>query len=95
MDLIGQMAAVAGVLGLLALALWGLRRRGLAASVLPRRGSRHLVENLERLPLGPQHTLHLIRLDQEMFLVACSPGGCTVIANRPWQELSAGGGLQS
>ena len=95
MDLIGQMAAVAGVLGLLAGTLWWLRRRGLAASVLPRRGGRHLIENLERLPLGPQHTLHLIRLGEEVLLVACSPGGCTVIANRPWQEPVLGGGPQS
>jgi flagellar biogenesis protein FliO len=94
MDLIGQMAAVAGVLGLLALTLWGLRRRGLAASLLPHRGSRHLVENLERLPLGPQHTLHLIRLGEEVLLVACSPGGCTVIANRPWQDPGRGDGRQ-
>lgn len=91
--MIGQMAAVAGVLGLLAVTLWGLRRRGLGASVRPRRNGRRVIENLERLPLGPQHTLHLIRLDKEILLVACSPGGCTVIANRAWQE--SGGGPQS
>jgi flagellar biosynthetic protein FliO len=95
MDLIGQMAAVAGVLGLLALTLWGLRRRGLAALLLPRRGGRQVIENLERLPLGPQHTLHLIRLGEEVLLVACSPGGCTVIANRPWREPVPAGGPPS
>lgn len=86
----GQLGAIAGVLALLALTLWWLRSRGLAGSVLPRRGGGRLVETLERLPLGPQHTLHLVRLGEEVLLVACSPGGCAVIANRPWQEHTAG-----
>ena len=90
MDLIGQMASVAAVLGLLGLTLWWLRRRGWSAPALPRRGGRHLVESLERLPLGPQHSLHLIRLGEQVLLVACSPAGCTVVANRPWRELGGG-----
>ena len=92
MDLIGQMASVGAVLGLLGLSLWWLRRRGFGAAVRPRRGSRHL-EALERLALGPQHTLHLVRLGDQVLLVACSPAGCVVVANRPWREL--GGGLPS
>ena len=95
MDLIGQMAAIAGVLGLLGLTLWWLRRRGMAAPALVRRGGRHVIEKLERLPLGLQHTLHLIRLGEEVLLVACSPGGCTVIASRPGQQAAHGGGPQS
>ncbi len=92
MDLIGQMLSVAGVLALLGATLWWLRRRGFSAAVLPRRGGRHLILSLERLPLGPQHTLHLIRLGEEMLLVACSPAGCTVVANRPWREPGPGDG---
>jgi len=85
MDLFGQMASVAGVLALLAVTLWWLRRRGMAA-VLPRRGGRRL-EAVERLPLGPQHSLHLIRLGEQALVVACSPAGCRVLATRTWREL--------
>ena len=90
MDLIGQMASVAAVLALLGLALWWLRRRGWSAPVLTRHANRRLLESLERLPLGPQHTLHLIRLGDTVFLVASSPAGCTVAAQRKFCELAGG-----
>ena len=93
MELIGQMASVAGVLALLAVTLWWLRRRGFAAA-LPHRGGRHLIESLERLTLGPQHTLHLIRLGEQVLLVACSPAGCAVVASQPWRDPGLGSGRQ-
>ena len=86
MDLLAQVASVAGVLGLLAITLWWLRRRGLCM-VLPRRGNARLLESVARLPLGPQHTLHLVRLGQQALLVACSPSGCTLVATRDWPEI--------
>ena len=86
MDLMGQMGAIAGVLALLALTLWWLRRRGMSVA-LPRRSGRHLIESVERLPLGPQHTLHLIRLGEQALVVASSPAGCTLVAARPWDEI--------
>jgi flagellar biosynthetic protein FliO len=80
---IGQMAAVAGVLTLLALTLWFLRKRGLAG-VLPagRKPARRL-ECLERLSLGPHHTLHLVRMGETSLLVASSPGGCSLLQSNP------------
>ncbi len=93
MDLIGRMASVGAVLALLAALLWWLRRRGIAA-VMPRRGGRRFLENLERLPLGPQHTLHLIRLGEQALLVASSPGGCTLLATRPRNDLGPSSGVQ-
>ncbi|HLK49837.1 MAG TPA: flagellar biosynthetic protein FliO [Bryobacteraceae bacterium] len=89
MDLIGQMASVVVVLALLGLSLWWLRRRGWSAPAAYG-GRRRLVESLERIPLGPQHTLHLIRLGDAVFLVACSPAGCTVVAHRSFCELAGG-----
>ena len=79
MDVIGQMGAVALVLGLLAGALWWLRRRGFATVGAGRPRSRRKLELVERLPLGPQHSLHLVRLEETMLLVAASPGGCRLI----------------
>ncbi|MGA2038458.1 MAG: flagellar biosynthetic protein FliO [Bryobacteraceae bacterium] len=83
MDVIGQMGAVAAVLGLLGGALWWLRRRGMAAVTIGRKRSRRKLELVERLPLSPQHALHLVRLGETMLLVAASPGGCRLIERRP------------
>ena len=78
MDWMQQFAAVAAVLALLAACLWGLRRLGLTAR--PRRnGSGRLLKTLERLPLGPQHTLHLVQLGEETLLLASSPAGCVLL----------------
>jgi flagellar biosynthetic protein FliO len=81
MDTIEQMAAVAGVLALLVVTLWWLRRRGFAGVRLGRRPAGRRLECLERLPLSPQHTLHLVRLGDAALLVASSPAGCSLIGN--------------
>jgi flagellar biosynthetic protein FliO len=83
MDVIEQVTAVAGVLLLLGGTLWWLRRRGVAGIGLSRRGSSRLMECLERLPLGPQHALHLVRMGDTDLLVASSPGGCSLVHTRP------------
>jgi flagellar biosynthetic protein FliO len=80
---IGQMAAVAGVLTLLALTLWFLRRRGIAGVLPSMKKASPKLECLERLPLGPHHTLHLVRMGQTSLLVASSPGGCTLVRSFP------------
>lgn len=88
MEALTQSVSVAAVLVLLVAALWWLRRRGIV-TVLPRRHTCHRLESMERLPLGPQHSLHLIRCGEQALLVSCGPGGCGLIAARPWRELAA------
>ena len=46
------------------------------------------MECLERLPLGPQHTLHLVRVGQTELLLALSPSGCALVESfaRPTAE---------
>jgi hypothetical protein len=83
MDGIGQMAAVAGVLALLAGTLWWLRGGGLAGVLPARRPPGRRLECLERLPLSPQHTLHLVRLGETTLLLASSPGGCALVESFP------------
>ncbi len=73
MEVIQQMAAVGLVLVLLGASLWVLRRRGIAGFALAGRPARRRLECLERMPLGPQHTLHLVRVDGRELLVASSP----------------------
>jgi len=79
----GQLAAVAGVLTLLGFTLRFLRRRGLAGLTMARSKPARRLECLERLPLGPHHTLHLVRMGETALLVASSPGGCSLVQSFP------------
>jgi flagellar biogenesis protein FliO len=79
MEVIQQMAAVGLVLLLLGASLWVLRRRGIAGIVLAGRPAKRRLECLERMALGPQHTLHLVRIDGRELLVAASPSGCALL----------------
>ena len=83
----GQLAAVAGVLTLLGLTLGFLRRRGLAGLTIARNKPARQLECLERLPLGPHHTLHLVRMGETALLVASSPGGCSLVQSVPPETL--------
>ena len=77
MEVIEQMAMVAVVLLLLGATLWVLRRRGFAG-VARKSGGRRL-ECVERLPLGPQQVLHLVRMGETELLLASSPSGCRLL----------------
>ena len=79
MEWMGQVGAVGLVMALLLVTMWWLKRRGWAGVLPVRRSGRRRMECLERLALGPQHTLHLIRLGDRTVLVAASPGGCTLM----------------
>jgi hypothetical protein len=48
------------------------------------------MECLERLRLGPQHTLHLVRLGDRAMLVASSPAGCSLVESLSRSELENG-----
>jgi flagellar biosynthetic protein FliO len=79
MEAIQQMAAVAVVLLLLGATLWVLRRRGLVAVSLGNKVAKRRMQCLERLPLGPQHTLHLVLVGETELLLASSPSGCSLV----------------
>jgi flagellar biosynthetic protein FliO len=88
MEIMEQLAAVAAVLAVLVASAWWLRRRGLAAPILPGRGTRgRRLESVERLPLGPQQTLHLIRVGERALLVASYPSGCVLLESTAWREV--------
>ena len=90
MDFGQQYLGVGIVLGLLGLALWWLRRRGYAA-VMPSRRAGRKMESIERLALGPQHTLHLVRIGGTALLVACSPAGCALLQSIPAAQIDTAG----
>ena len=86
MEAIREISGVAAVLGLLGAMLWLLRRRGLVVTgPLGRSRSRQL-ECVERLALGPQHAIHLVRLGDRGLLIACSASGCALVDSFPWRE---------
>jgi flagellar biogenesis protein FliO len=85
-DLVQQMAVAGLVLALLAAVLWFLRRKGWSIAPARPAGGRRLV-SLERLRLGPQHTLHLVRLGRSALLLAATPSGCTLVQAVPSAEL--------
>ncbi len=83
MEVLQQIAAAGLVLLLLASSLWLLRRRGLAGLTLrPNSGPRRL-HCLERLPLSPQLSLHLVRVGETELLLASSPSGCVLLERIP------------
>jgi flagellar biosynthetic protein FliO len=78
---IQQTIVVFFVLALLGGTLYWLRRRGLAQFSFPSKpgsGSRK-IQLVERLPLSPQHSLHLVRVGGRELLIGVSPAGCTVL----------------
>src|ERR1019366_5161189 len=88
MELIRQVLAVSAVLSLLAASLWWLRRKGLVRHSAG--GSKtHALQTVERLMLGPQHSLHLVRLAGRGLLVGTSPGGCAVLESFEWTSLES------
>jgi len=87
MDFLEQLATAGAVLALLGVTLWWLRRRGVAVRWSPRRPAARKLEHLERLPLAPHHTLHLIRLGETALLVASTPSGCALLESRPCREI--------
>jgi len=83
------------VLGLALALRWWLGRggrfgRGRANGAVGR------LEPLGRLPLSPQHTLHLVRVGDRALLIGSHPGGCSLLESLSWESLEgARGGQQA
>jgi flagellar biogenesis protein FliO len=84
MESIEQALSVLLVLALLGGTLWWLRRKGVAQFALKRAaaGKRKSIQVVERLALTPQHSLHLVKLEDRTMLIAASPGGCSILSER-------------
>ena len=91
MDIARQVSAVMLVFALLGAALWTLRRGGrlrLPGGMRPA-GRGRALESVERLALGPQHSLHLVRLAGRALLVGTSPTGCAVLESFEWASVES------
>lgn len=75
-----QFVIVLAVLGLLCGALWVLKRKGwVRTGVRRREDGLPRLEVIDRLPLTPQHSLHLVRLADRTLLIGLSPNGCNLL----------------
>jgi flagellar biogenesis protein FliO len=86
MQLTEQLGMVLLVFAILGGLLWFAKRRGLASLPMAsfpknfgRSGSTRRLEVLERVPLTPQHALHLVRVANRTVLIATAPSACTLL----------------
>jgi flagellar biosynthetic protein FliO len=81
MELTEQIAMVLVVFALLGGMLWFLKKRGLASLPLTRRrgAANRRMEVLERVPLTPQHAIHLVRVSGKVVLIGTAPSSCTML----------------
>ena len=72
--------AVVFVLALLGAVLFLLRRKGVASFQIAARraGLPRRMEAVEKVSLGPQQSLHLVRVGDASYLVAMGPGACQI-----------------
>ncbi len=81
MDIVRQSLAITFVFALLWGALWFLRKRGNIRIGFPRTRAPHRVlESRGQLALGPQHSIHVIRIGERDMVVAVHPAGVTLLS---------------
>lgn len=81
MEVFEQITMVFVVFALLGGMLWLLRSKGLANFRFPHKSftSEKQLEVLERLPLTPNHSIHLVRFAERTLLIGVAPSGCTLL----------------
>lgn len=85
MDMLQQISAVGFVFLLLGGVVWALRKNRSSQTMrlpwlsrsAPKPGRQ--MELLDRLPLTPQHSLHVVRVLEATYLVATHTGGTTMV----------------
>jgi flagellar biogenesis protein FliO len=82
MDSLRQILAITLVFGLLWFALWWLRNKG-ALRLRDRKtaAGRTVLESRGRLTLGPQHSLHLVRIGERELALAVHPSGIVMLCD--------------
>jgi flagellar biogenesis protein FliO len=85
-DQLQQATAVFVVLALLGVTFYWLRAKGMAMTLKSSVGGQKRLQSIERLPLTPQHSLHLVRVAGRTVLIAVSPGGCSLLDRGDFEE---------
>ena len=75
------------------LSLWGavllLRKKGIARWNRPLRRQEPYIQQLDRMRLTPQHSIHLLRVEERRLLIAVHPQGVTVLEDAARQPAYA------
>jgi flagellar biogenesis protein FliO len=80
MDILKQSLAIMFVFALLSVALWILRKRGNIRIGFSRDRAAHgVLESRGKLALGPQHSIHVLRIGERDMVVAAHPAGVTLL----------------
>ncbi len=81
MEILEQITMIFIVFVLLGGMLWYLRHKGMASFRFTSKnaGSGRQLELIERLPLTPSHSVHLIRVANRTLLIGVAPNGCTLL----------------
>jgi flagellar biogenesis protein FliO len=89
MEWTNELGAIGGTLLLLiGLLAFSQRGRHLHKWLSGRRAERGL-EVVDRLALGPQHTIHLVRWGNRGLLLAVFSNGCSLLQSVPWSEVES------
>jgi flagellar biogenesis protein FliO len=75
-----QLIAITLVLGLLWLALWSVKRKGLLG-IRAGKSKRGSLEACGKLSLTPQHSIHLVRIGERRVTLAVHPAGISVLGD--------------
>jgi flagellar biogenesis protein FliO len=91
MEFARQLVIVALFLGALLAAAQLIRRRGGIPLRFPTRNHRvRQLEAIEKLPLTPTHSLHLVRVAGRDLLIGVSPSGCSLLDAKSPETSSRG-----
>jgi flagellar biogenesis protein FliO len=89
LEILPQLLAVLGVFGLLGVALWWLRRRGMV-SITRKSSANKLLSRVDALQLSPTHALSLVRMGDRAILIGTSPSGFHLVESSPWKAIEGG-----
>ena len=79
MDVAGQALGILFVFALLGLAVWKLGGRPASIPWVRKSAEGRLLQAVERIPLTPQHAVHVVRYQGRNLVIATHPQGCTVL----------------
>jgi flagellar biogenesis protein FliO len=89
-----QTMAVVAVLMALGGAIYLLRSKGIVQFGMKNAGAGvRRLQAIERLPLTPQHSLHLVKVAGRVMLIAVSPQGCSILDGKGWEPAHGEGDL--
>lgn len=83
MDLMQQSFGITLVFALLGLSLWWLKKKGLTHFAIPAKAAnKREIEALGKVLLTPQHSIHVVRIQNRLLYLGVSPAGIRVLQSR-------------